>query len=310
MKKIFLSILKNIIFITIFIFIFLYSKDVKESIFFAFDIWVNKLIPSIFPFLLISSFLINYGFIDFLSITLGPLFSKIFKVSKESTYAIITSIFTGFPTGSIYVKDLLKEQIINIEEANHLIMFTSFSNPLFVISAVGESLLKNKKIGVFLFIVHLLSGLLIGFIFRKRVINTSKGKKRKKEKKFIEVLKNSIEDSFKVLINMLGIIIFSLIIITMIDKLFNNNYISLLVKGLIEVTSGISFISSSNINIRLKTAIIGMFLSFNGISVHMQTKNIIEGTDIKYKNYLIARLIHALLCFIIIFLFFNLFISY
>lgn len=310
MKKIFFSILVNSIFFTIFIFLFLYSKDVTNSIIFAFDIWTKKLIPSIFPFLLISSFLINYGFIDFISITLGPLFNKIFKISKDATYIVVISIFSGFPTGSIYIKNLLEEGIINAKEANHLIMFTSFSNPLFVISTVGELLLNNKKIGIFLFIIHLLTGLLIGLIFKSKECSSEKLRKIIKPKPFINVLKESIENSFKVLLNMLGIIIFSLIIITMIDKTFKESFITLLIKGFIEITSGISIISSAKLNIRLKTAIIGMFLSFNGISVHLQTKNIINDTEIKYKYYLIARLIHALLCFIFIFLSFNLFIGY
>ena len=71
------------------------------------------------------------------------------------------------------------------------------------------------------------------------------------------------------------------------------------------MTTGIINISKTNVNLRLKASLIGFLLSFGGISVHFQTKSIIEGTDIKYYKFFIARIIHSLLCFIIIFLFIN-----
>ena len=190
-------------------------------------------------------------------------------------------------------------------------MFSSFSNPLFVISSVGEALLKNKTIGYFIFISHLLTGLLIGILFKRK--NKSYKEhlvKNKNNKNFITNLLDSINSTFQILINMLGIIIFFLIIIVILDKtLLGNSIFDITIKGLIEMTSGIKNISNTNIGLRLKSSIIGFLISFSGLSVHFQVKSIIEGTKIKYKNFLLARIIHSILCFIIIYTFFNLFCS-
>ena len=102
-------------------------------------------------------------------------------------------------------------------------------------------------------------------------------------------------------LNILGIIIFFLIIISIISIILPNNFIFILLKSMLELTTGVINISKCNINIRLKISIIGALISFNGISVHYQVKSIIESTKIKYQNYLYARIIHALLSFILIY---------
>lgn len=303
MKNNFIKLLVNVLLIYIFFFLFKYSGLIKENIQFAINIWINTLIPSIFPFILLSSFLINYGFIDLLCLLFGNITEKIFHLPKEATFAIITSIFTGFPTGSKYVKDLLKEKKINIQEANHLIMFTNYSNPLFVVFGIGETLLHNKNVGYLIFFSHLFTGLFIGFLTRNKINNINKKlENEKRRKKFINVLLDAIDNSFKILINMLGIIIFFLIIITIINKIFKESLLTLIIDGIIEMTSGINLIvAKKNISNRLKASIVGFFISFSGLSVHFQIKSIIDDTEINYKNFLFARIFHAILCFILIY---------
>ena len=309
MKNNLKKLLINVLLITIFIYIFIYSKNIKNYVLFAINLWINNLIPTILPFLLISKLLIYYGITNYLSQIFGNSISKIFHTSKNSSFIIITSMFTGFPTGSIYIKDLLEKNLISIDEANHLIMFTNFANPLFIISGIGENLLNNKKIGIYIFIIHLLTGLLTGFIFRNKnnTINNNINERKENEKNFITVLIDSIYESFKVLLNMLGIIIFFLMIISLIDTFLGNNTLILIFKGLLEMTTGVTLLSQAKLNIRFKTSIICLLLSFSGISIHFQTKSIIDNTKISYKNYLIGRIVHSILCFSFSFILFNLF---
>ncbi len=306
MKKNFINILINTFLIAILAYIFTYSDNIKEKVIFVIEIWKNSLIPSIFPFLLLSNLLIEYGFVNFISIIFGPLFSRIYNLPPKASFAIIGSIFTGFPTGAKYIKDLLNNKSISLEDANHLITFTSYSNPIFVISVIGEGLLKSKKIGIIIFIIHLITGLIIGVLFKNKKKNDySQNQSNLNNNSFINNLINSINDSFHILINMLGIIIFFSIIMQVIDSLIVESFISCLFNGILEVTSSIINISKSNYSLKLKASIIGFFISFNGLSVHFQIKSIIEGTQIKYRKYFVARILQSLLCFIFLFLIIN-----
>ena len=300
-KKLF-SFLLNLLLIIIFLYIFIYSKIVKETIIFGINLWLYTLIPSIFPFLLISKLLVKYNILNIVNNTFGFYIEKIFNISKKSTFVVLLSIISGFPSGSIYIKDLLYKNQISIIEANKLITFTSFSSPIFVISVIGETLLNNRHLGITIYFIHLITGLLVGFLFKSDINRNNNNNLICNKEPFIKNLLDSLNESFNILINMLGIILFFLIIISLANTFLPNNIIMLLLKGLIEITTGVIYISKASISIKLKASLIGAIISFNGLSIHYQVKNITNNTNISYKNYLTARIIHSISCFIIIYI--------
>lgn len=317
MKNKFYTVLTIVVLMLLFLMIFIYSKDVTTSVLFSISIWKDNLLPTLFPFFLVSDLLIEYGFIEIISCILGKCISKIFHLPKEASFAIFTSLFSGFPSGSKYTKDLLDKKMITEKDANHLIMFTHYSNPIFIISTIGILLLNSKKAGYIILACHILSNLIIGILFRQRkkiIVEKEKlshviseiNNKRINGKSFITILMNSIIKSFSILINMLGIIIFFLILTTLLKKIIIlNNFNNAIFSGILEMTQGVKYISEINtISLKIKSCLIGFLISFSGISVHFQVKSIIEGTSIQYKRFLIARIIHAILCFILIYIFF------
>ena len=74
--------------------------------------------------------------------------------------------------------------------------------------------------------------------------------------------------------------------------------IYILLNGIFDLTNGI-FLTSLINNETIKGIIVIFFFTFGGISVHMQTKSIIADTKIKYKNFLIGRLMQSILAIII-----------
>ena len=93
---------------------------------------------------------------------------KLFYLPKEASFAFFTSLISGFPSGSKYVKDLLDKKLISEIDANYLIMFTHYSNPLFIVSTIGIFLLNNIKAGYIILFSHVLSNIIIAFLFRKK----------------------------------------------------------------------------------------------------------------------------------------------
>lgn len=297
-----INVLINILLIILFVFIFIYSKTVKETIIYGIYIWINNLIPSMFPFLLISKLMIYNNLVFYLNNIFGKYIRILFNVPESSSFAIILSLITGFPTGAIYIKELLNSKLIDIEDANKLIMYTSYSSPIFVISVIGETLLNNKSLGLYIYIIHVITGLFIGLILRGRKGNINKSIFIKNNE--LKTLSDAIKESFETLINILGILLFFLLIISIINIILPNNTIAIILKSILEITTGVINISRCNINIKLKASIIGFIISFNSLSIHYQIKSIIEDTNIKYSNYLYARIVHSILCFILIYLLF------
>ncbi|MBQ8472116.1 MAG: hypothetical protein IJ501_01290, partial [Bacilli bacterium] len=196
------------------------------------------------------------------------------------------------------IKNLLDDNLINIKEANKLLLFTHFSNPLFIIESIGINFLNNKKIGILILIVHYLTNLIIGLINRNYYVNLeNKNSSFKKNRtSFVKCLTSSIYNTIKILFLLYGIITIFMIITTIIkENLVLNSAFSSLLCGLLEMTQGINYVSLLNIPINLKATIITFFISFGGFSIHMQVFSILSDYKIKYKDYFLARIIHGII---------------
>ena len=81
-------------------------------------------------------------------------------------YAFIMGIISGYPVGAKIVTEFRKNADCSKAEAERLLAFTNNSGPLFIIGTVGVSMFGNTLIGLLLFITHILSCIIVGFLFR------------------------------------------------------------------------------------------------------------------------------------------------
>ena len=281
-----------------------YSTYIIDSVKFSFDIWKNNIFPSIFPFFIISSLLINYGFLD-ISKIIDPLM-YLFGIDNNISFVFIMSILSGFPSSSKYIKDLVSKNIINEEVASKALLFTHFSNPLFILGTI-TIFFNSKEIAIFILIIHYLSNIFVGILFKNFNNSYNKSINIKNETLDIgSVLTSAIKEAISTLLLILGSISVCSIILTIIKSTFNINEINTaLISGIIEITQGLKYISVLNISIKLKTCISIAFLSFGGLSIHIQVMSILNDTKIKYRFYLIGRIIHSIISFILSYLLFD-----
>ncbi len=253
------------------------------------NLFITKLFPSNFLFFTLSSLLINYNIIEKIS--------KLLHHNGSTLFVTIMSLISGYPSGSIYIKKLLNENLITTKKANYLIKFTHFPNPIFILGPVSL-LFKNKIFSTKILLSLILSNFIIALIFYRKekdkeiIYKTSKNS-------FSKNLTNAITSSFKVIITIYGISLFFFIIGKIITLYLNLEIIPyILISGIFDLTNGI-FKTSLITNDILKAIIIIIFFSLGGISVNMQIKSIISDTNIKYKNFFLARLLQLLFATII-----------
>ena len=298
--------------------ILLASDKVMSSIEFSFSIWKSSIFPSLFPFFIISEILINYGFAELISEIFKPIMNKLFKVSGICAFIFIMSLLSGFPSSAKNIREIYKKGLIDEKEGTKILMFTHFSNPLFIIGTISLTFLNNKEVGLLILIAHYLTNIIIGLIIRNLYPSKNENNSfsfsnvlkiiNKKQKNFGEILSCSIKDAINTLLLILGTITIFLIITTIINNILNiTPYYQAILNGTIEMTQGLKYISILDFPLKIKTIISTMFISFGGISVHMQVISILNDTKIKYLPYLVARIIHALVAGLLVFLTFDLF---
>ena len=293
MKNKYLNLLIIIINIIMFIEIILNNKIIYTTINTSIDIWLHTLIPSLFPFFIISDILIDYNIIYYIPNKIKYLLCKLFNITNSGLTVLLLSILSGFPSNARNTRTLYDKKLITKEEANHILMFTHFSNPLFILTTVGTIFLNNYELGVVILISHYLSNFILGLLLKnsyqisKNINNTIK--------KDIPNIGTSITNSIKHALDTLFLIfgtltIFLIISSIIINRLNLNNYNSMLLKGLLEITMGIKDLSMLNLSPLYKVIISTILISFGGLSVHMQVISQIINTNIKYKFFFRGRI--------------------
>ncbi len=288
--------LKNL-FIILLTFVFLFLLFInpeisKQSINTSFNLWLNNLLPSIFPMIIINDILLNYNFPIYIMKILYKPFNKIFKLSYNGIYIFILSMFIGTPTNAILMNDMIKNNQIEIGEINKLLFYCYFSNPLFLFSIL--SLIGFDKIIIFKIIFsHYISNFIIAFILRKYYISNNQKLVINKQLSLMQLIPKSCGKAINTMITILGIISFY-------QLLSNHLFNSILIKGILEITTGLNeIIILKQVNSLLLAIIL---INFGGLSIFTQIKSILENknANIKFYNYFIGRIFQIILCSVLL----------
>ena len=292
---------KNIIIIICSLFflvnLIIYRNLVFDTVGFSLNIWITSLLPALFPFFIVSDILINYDVIKYFPKVIRNSIKYLFNVSDNGLVIILLSMLSGFPSNARNIKNMYLDKKITKEEGEHLLYFTHFSNPMFILGTI-PLILNSNKISKYILISHYLANIILGICLRKynRVNDSNTSNYKEDKHNFGLVLTTSIRKSLDSVLSILGTLTVFLIISTLLINFFNlDNTSSLLVKSILELTSGLKELGSYNLLDKYLLIISSCILSFGGLSVHMQVINELVDTDISYKNYFIGRILQVVL---------------
>ena len=299
-------------------FFYYFPKTIYQLQNLGLSLWANSVLPSLLPFFIATELLGYTNVVPLCGKLLSPIMRPIFNVPGEGAFALLMGIISGYPVGAKIVANLKEQNLCTDIEAERLLAFTNNSGPLFIVGTVGIGLFYNASIGLILLIAHILACLTTGFIFRWW--GKSKEKNYRNSEYSInsstlsfcnlgEILSKSILNSINTILMIGGFVVLFSIIISMlqtsnllniISNVFSifgipNCFIISILTGLIEVTNGISFICTQNINIHIQIPLCSFILGFGGFSVLLQVLSITSKAKISIKPYFIGKLLQA--CF-------------
>lgn len=280
------------IFIIILIYLFIYiifrnSNNLSNITFLSLKMYILKVFPFLFIMMILNNLLIKCN--------LPYYFNKIFK--NNDLYIFFSSILSGSPINAVILKNYLENDYITVKKASKILAYTSFNNPLFLYNYLHLILNNNYNVIKVMGILYI-SNFILYIYFNKK--NNSQSFIKYKEYNLKKELFNSIYESIQNLIKIMGIIIFFKIIL---DLLMTKDSICYsLLKGLVEVTTGLNDLVNFNISIKIKEIISYIIISFMGLSIQMQMSIILEKYDIDYKYFYISRVFIITLGIILIIL--------
>ena len=260
------------------------SSLIIKSILEYTKLFITRLFPTNFIFFVLSTILIDQGLIELINNKL--------KLDGSVFYVTIMSILSGIPSGSKYTKDLLEKGIIEEKTANYLLSFTHFPNPMFVLSTVTT--LINRKIALKILITLILSNLIIAFIFKPKKKEVYKVNSSISND-FSSSLAKAILDAIKVIIIIYGTSVFFYLITVIINKYLTLTVFShVILNGVFDLTKGL-FSTILISNELLRSLLIIIFFAFGSLSIHIQIKSIISNTSLKYKKFILGRILQIMI---------------
>ena len=127
---------------------------------------LETLLPSLFPFLVVSEWLVRSNVGEWLGRYPGRPLCRLLGLSERGAAALLLGLLCGFPVGTVAAVSYCKRGEMSEAELRRLVLFINNPGTGFLIGAVGRSLFGNEAAGVVLFLSVWLSSLLIGIFLR------------------------------------------------------------------------------------------------------------------------------------------------
>lgn len=119
-------------------------------------------IPSLFPFLAVSSFCAQTKTPKML----GSLTRALFRLPPCAAPAVLFGLLGGYPVGCKTAAQLEQNGLLTKEQAQRCTLFCVNAGPAFAITAVGGMMLRQRRLGLLLFASLTVAALILGVLLR------------------------------------------------------------------------------------------------------------------------------------------------
>lgn len=260
----------------------LFPSDALKGAGLGMELCLKAVIPSLLPFMLISSVALYSGWGERLGKIFAVVLKPLFGMDKTVSMCFITGLLGGYPCGARAVAQCMEQGSMSKQSAERALAFCNNSGPLFIIGTAGTAAYGSAKLGWLLYLCHVLGALTAAAVFARK---TGSGQASPVRKKLPlgSLVANAAQSSGAAILSVCSLIItFSAVIEAL--RLYRLPYLV----GLFEVSRGVKELSLlGNASLPFTAA----YLSWGGLSVHFQTEAVCTASK---KYYYIGKIISAL----------------
>ena len=264
------------------------------------SLWYKQVLPALFPAMAAASFLISRKSIQ----------AALKHLPFPASAAFLSGLLCGSPMGALTCSGLYASKLLSQRSARWVVCFVQLPSPLFLSGFVASTLLALPAKMRFIFLLcaylpFLASFLLCTLLFllkptAKYSISLEKDIQKAASP---EPSLNDICDTCLLLLVRIGVLLmFFSILSEFLNSAAPQSAAQTILIGMLEMTTGISKISSLNmLSLRYKSAICLFLLGFGGICVHIQVRQAWQQSDFPIFRYILVRFLFGLcssLCFL------------
>ena len=251
------------------------------------SICATSVIPSLFPFMVLSDYLIRSEFIDFIGRIIDPITKTLFRLPGSAGCAVIMSLIGGYPVGANMIVRLLENGSITQNRAKRMMLFCVNAGPAFVIGTVGTVIFSSRKAGLILYLSMVAASLAMGVflrVFDGGEIELKTGKTEFRS----GVLNQSVVSGTNSMLYLCAWILLFSCVNSLIESVNLPDEIMLWIKMITEVTGGCAEAAG-----KYPVSVQALVMGWSGLSVHCQLLPQIKETQVKYLHFVLSRIIHG-----------------
>ncbi len=269
------------------------AAGVRASMEEALSLCARSVVPSLFPFLTASSLLLSLGFGELAAPYLAGVMEPLFRVPGAGSAALLLGLVGGYPIGARTAADLYRQGSVSRSEAERLLAFANTSNPVFLISVLGAGVFSSVRTGLWLWLIHILSALLTGLLFRRSGHDTvSQPLSRKtasRSVRFTTAFVEAVRSALSGILSVCAFVTFFYVLAHPLARL--GGAAGPLLVGSLELFSLTPLLTADRFGFILAAGMSG----WGGLSVLCQTAAVLDGSGLGLRNCLLGKLSHGVL---------------
>ena len=273
----------------------------------------NVILPSLFPFFVLSSLVVELGMSRYLGKLLEPIMVPLFRVSGSCAAALALGFIGGYPVGARTAIQLYENGQCSRTEAERLLAFCNNSGPAFILGVVGAGVFGSGRLGLLLCLTHLLASLAVGVLFRfYRPGDRPRAKGRAphfQTASFPAAFTRSVTGALQSTLHICAFILFFTVLLRVLARAgildllsrllcallsplgLTRSWAERLLTGLLEVSSGVTSLTGGSLSGRLSMA--AFMLGWAGVSVHYQVLAFLGDSGLSMRTYVAGKLLHG-----------------
>lgn len=269
----------------------LYPQPAMEAARSGLRLCYNVIIPSLFPFFVLSSLVVELGLAGYLGRLLEGLMRPLFRVGGACASAVALGFIGGYPVGAKTAIGLYESGQCTRTEAERLLAFCNNSNPVFLISVLGAGVFGSVRTGVWLWLIHVLSALLTGLVFRgsgNAAVRRPVARPAPFQAvRFVPALVGAVRSALSGMLSVCAFVVFFYVLARPLAALGGRPGPVLV--GAVELFSLTPLLTADRFGLVLAAGAAG----WGGLSVLCQTLAVLEGSGLRLRNCLLGKAVQC-----------------
>ena len=258
-------------------------------------------IPSVFPYLVLSSLVLASGGAQALGAAAGAPFARLFRLPPEALVVFLVGLLSGFPVGAKCAAEMYKKGVFSKDEAERAAAFCCFCAPPFLVINVGRGLFNHPAVGWMIFALQTVFSLIFGFFYRRPRKGAYMPRAAAREEQSavsLSVVVRSLGEAALQTLRIGGAVVFfsaaAGLLFDLAAQLPGVQTYKCLFFGFFEMSSGISLLEASG---ERGLCFAVLIVCFSGLSVFMQSASFLTDEGVSPRGYLLAHLLCP--CFVL-----------